>query len=248
VEQTSGVREFADILDELRTRESPHRGPHVWAQEGMCLYTTGSRAVELHAISPSAQTITNTQRAIGQLVPSIGAPIGRIPVVHPNEASVAIILKSRSMHFLLGGDLEHVSDDHCGWKGVLRSTRLPVAIASAYKVAHHGADNADCEGIWADLLVPRPHAALTPYAAGRKARPTEEDVRRIKAKARSLYSTVQSLRFKPPRRRGVDQTIEDVAKDRQAVRKVPGHVRIRAPLTGNVQDVAVAVFEGAGLL
>jgi hypothetical protein len=174
--------------------------------------------------------------------------MGRVPQVEPNEASVAILVKTHTMHFLLGGDLEHVADERCGWQGVLRSAKRPVAAASVYKVAHHGADNADCNGIWTDLLVPRPYTALTPYAAGRKPRPSADDILRIKGRARSLYSTVRPLTFNSPRRRGVDRTIGDVARNRRSLKAVPGHVRIRVPLDGNLEEITVMVFDGAGLL
>jgi hypothetical protein len=46
----------------------------------------------------------------------------------------------------------------------------------------------------------------------------------------------------------VDRTINEVAKNRRAVRTIPGHIRIRAPLAGNIEDITVTLFDGAGVL
>jgi hypothetical protein len=77
VEQTSGVREFADIIEELQARAgwSAGAGPDIYAQEGMRLYVSSAGAVELYALSPSAQTITDAHRAMARLVPAVGDPI-----------------------------------------------------------------------------------------------------------------------------------------------------------------------------
>lgn len=247
VGQTSGVREFADILDEL-DRRGARGGPGVWAQEGTVLYRSSDQAAKLIALSPSPQTITNAARVIGSLIPTVGAAKNPVPRVTPNETSVAMLLEFGELSFLLGADLEVHSDVRCGWAAVVNSANRPNVPAIAFKIPHHGSPNGDYPDAWSNMLVPQPVAAIAPYAGGQTPRPSADDIARIKSQTKSLHCTVGNLAWAPPRRRGSDKTINEVASSRRAVRSRPGHVRLRVPFGGNVNSIRVEEFWGAGEL
>ncbi len=207
VEHTSGIGEFADVLDILERRGGGRYrvGPDAWATEGMLLHRGDAPWVtEVHALSPSAQTIMDSHGEIAKLLPSRGAPIERFPCIEPNELSVAILIKSCGAHMLLGGDLVRGRDHARGWRAVVASRVRPNVQSSSYKVSHHGSENADLNEIWQELLVNQPFAMLTPYARGRTPRPSESDVRRIQSKTNQLYFTAWPPTIKVPKRRGVD--------------------------------------------
>lgn len=247
VEHTSGVSEFADVLRILRDRR-PRRsavGPDHWASSDMVLYTQQSPfRIEVDALSPSAQTITDSKRHIARMIPAAGDAIGRLPSVEPNDLSVVLLVKSTDFHVLLGADLENGRDELRGWQAVLSADVRPPVRSNAYKIAHHGSENADNPGIWSLLLGQKPHAILTPYVRGRKPLPSPADIRRIKSKSCYLYSTVWPPTKRPPRRRIADRTLKAIVRHRAAAHNRPGHIRLRARL-GGVAGASAEVFDGA---
>ncbi len=169
VQFTSGVSEFHEVLHILDSRGGKDGdGPDFWASAGSLLYSNDRPCqMEVHALSPSSQTVTDGKLAIAKLLPKVGESTGRLPDRHPNDLSVVLLVKAPGIHFLLGGDLQSDTDNRRGWRAILESPARPHAAASAYKVAHHGSKNADIDGIWADLLVATdPQALLTPYGRG----------------------------------------------------------------------------------
>ncbi len=248
VEHTSGVSEFADVLEILRTRNGGRCvvGPDHWATSGLLLYSDDDPSrVEVHALSPSAQSITDSKRAIAGMIPSVGEATRKFPVIGPNDLSVVLLVKTTGSHLLLGADLETGRHERRGWRAVLSSELPPRVESSAYKVAHHGSENADHDGIWDSLLVKNVRAMLTPYARGPKPRPSSKDLNRIKSRTRYLYSTIWPHSQRPPRRRGADKTINEIARKRRAICKRPGHIRLRVPIAGQIEDISVELFDGA---
>lgn len=245
IEHSSGVSEFRDILQVLQDRRSGSYAPspHQFASEDKVLFRKNSPIrIEVHALSPSAQTITDSHIEIAKMIPTVGSPAVRVPRPSPNKFSVAIAVNTEEFSVLLGGDLENNVDATRGWKAIIDSTRRISLQSLAYKVSHHGSANGDHSEIWTHLLRPKPIAMLTPYAAGRAPLPTEGDIKRLKRVAKSLICTT-SLKFAPPRRRSVDATINRVAKRRRALCRVPGHIRLRLPFKGG--PTALDFYDGA---
>jgi hypothetical protein len=242
VENTSGLSEFADVLESLKSRRGAV-GPDHWAADGTRLYATPN--VEVYALSPSAQTISDSKGQFASLIPALGNAHRRFNTVTPNSCSVALLVKSTNLHMLLGADLEKGHTDQHGWRAVASSPLRPQLKGSAFKVAHHGSEGADHEDIWARLLAPSVHALLTPYARGRKPLPSKGDVKRIKARTKDAFCTVWPPTLEPPKRRNVDKTMGEVARTRRALRRTPGHLRVRGPFAGSAQDLAVERFDGA---
>ena len=66
-----------------------------------------------------------------------------------------------------------------GWSAILEGGARPAGKASAYKIPHHGAGNADLPAVWDQMLENGPVAVLTPWRRGSRALPTTQDVERI---------------------------------------------------------------------
>jgi hypothetical protein len=249
VEETSGISEFAQVLEILSRRRSSGRyasGPDYWACDCIRLYSqeTPSRAA-VHSLSPSHQTITDSKAELGRLLPTLGKGIRRFPFVAPNDLSTVLVVETAGVNLLLGADLERGQDERRGWKAVVNSALRPPGKSAAYKVAHHGSSGADLHSVWESLVDNTPTAVLTPYARGSKPLPSEADVKRIKSKANRTYCTAWPPTVKPPRRRNADLTIARVALTRRATRQKPGHIRLRVALDGGGGDMRVELFDGA---
>lgn len=252
IEHSSGISEFSEVLEILnrRTGSKYPKGPDHWAMEGNRLYIDIERKVEAWALSPSSQTITDSKWAISSMIPMPGEPIRRFFQTGPNDLSVAILLLFPGFNMLLGADLEKGYDEKRGWKSVINSGVNPKQKSQVYKVAHHGSMGASLDDIWTKLLVNQAYAILTPYARGRKPLPSSEDVIRMKRFTSSLYCTAWPATKSPPRRDStVERTINEMVRTHRAIRKRPGHIRIRFPISGVFpSDIKVDCFDGASIL
>jgi beta-lactamase superfamily II metal-dependent hydrolase len=248
VEETSGISEFADVL-EIQAQRRPSltaAGPDFWACDGICLFRQEEPYhIEVHSLSPSHQTITDSKAEIGRLIPKLGKVMRRFPVVSPNDSSVVLLVKTSGLHLLLGADLERGIDDMRGWRAVVKSALRPQVLTNAYKVAHHGSEGADLEDMWKSMVDGEAKAVLTPYARGSKPLPSNSDVTRIAERAGEVFCTAWPPTIKPPRRKNADLTINRVALNRRASRKRPGHIRLRAPGGAGTDAFGVELFDGA---
>lgn len=235
----SGMSEFADILSIKTT------GPDHWVNEGMLLHTSNSRPpVKVHALSPSARTVTDAMVGFARTIPAISKGIQPFPNVTPNDESIALLVETNDIHLLLGGDLQRGANAQRGWQAVVASAVRPKILSCGYKVAHHGADNGDIDSIWTELTAKNPCAMLTPFAGGPKPRPADDDINRLRTKTNQIYCTVWPVK-QSPAGRIVDRTMNQVARNRRTIPHRPGHIRLRAPLTGKAHQVVVDLFNNA---
>lgn len=244
VDHTSGASEFASILQILRAQRG-REGPNFWAAEGMILHQDLALGVKVSALSPSAATVTSASTAFANLLPKAKQPIRRVPESSPNQLSVVLQIPSPEVSVLLGGDLETGTNTHRGWHAVVASAVRSQVKSIGFKVAHHGSENGDFQGIWTDLLHDSAYALVTPYGRGRKPLPSDKDVRRLLRNTSELFSTVWPPTIKP---RGGDKTanrtMDEVAKNRRTIRSVPGHLRLRVPLN-TASHPSIGLFDGA---
>lgn len=246
VDENYGLDEFARVLEILSSRVSGRRPPsrHRWAAADMTLF---SRQVpcdmRVTSLSPSASTITDSLHRVVRAILRPGQPIRRIPPIEPNDLSVVLRLEVRHHGFLLGADLERGPDERRGWRAIVNSR--PKASSQAYKVAHHGSEDADFDGIWSDLLVANCHVLITPYARGRVPRPAEADIARMKSRTPNAYCTSWPVAKSPPHRMGVDSTMNEIAKTRRVIAKKPGHIRLRVPIDAAPSSASIELFNGA---
>jgi hypothetical protein len=241
VEHTSGLAEFEDVLS------TKSNGPDIWMDEAKVLYmSSSSPQVKVHALSPSTQTVTN---AMGNFAVMLGAlKKGNrqpFPCVTPNDHSVVLLVETKDVHLLLGADLETGANPNTGWNAVIASTTRPKVFSCGYKVSHHGSHNGDMPQIWTHLNHKNPCAMLTPYSRGRKPLPADSDVARLKSQSTQVFCTVWPASQRPKSRTPVDRTMNEVVRNRQAVLKRPGHIRLRVPLAGQPNHIVVDLFNNA---
>ena len=241
VSQTSGLSEFAEVLEILRDRgDCPQ-----WAHEGSVVFRrNGPFMVRVHALSPSNHTLTEAHQKLGAMIPEMGSYVRRVPLKSPNDLSLALLIETSIMHCLLGADLETGTPPHSGWHAVLRSRVRPNVRSTSIKVPHHGSEDADLEEVWTELLVDSPYALVAPFGKGAKPLPSREDVDRLKARTTELYCSVWPPNISPPRRHNaVDKTVREITTKRRALRRKPGHIRVRAS-RGDAR-ANVELFDGA---
>lgn len=249
VKESSGISEFAEVLGELARRQNGTRGSGSpeWAMEGRCLYRNHRRNVHVWAMSPSSQVITDSKQVIAKLIPCAGEPLRRLPSPTKNDLCVAILVCISDTGFLLGADLEKGRDPARGWQAVVRSSSIPMRPSQAYKVAHHGSQDAHLNEIWSKLLMSSPYAVFTPFVRARRPLPTSEDILRLKGYTNRVYCTAWPPALSPPKRdRAVERTLKEVARTRRASRAKPGHIRLRMRAASERADkVVVELFDGA---
>src|SRR5262245_28207655 len=110
------------------------------------------------------------------------------------------LLTLPGLHLLLGADLERGRDIRRGWQAILASDLRPRVESCTFKVAHHGSENADLDGIWTDLVMANSRAVLTPYTPGVTPRPSKTDIARLKSRTKYLYCTCWPPFASPPKR------------------------------------------------
>ena len=230
---TTGVTEFAQVIDELTRRAENGRPRHfvtpefavanlrLWFRAG-----PGKVLAEIHALSPSSAAMGVAQARLSHLTQN---PLPRrLPPLSPNHASVVLWIKVGGVEVLLGSDLEEQSDQRLGWSAIVNSTmRVPIS-AEVCKTAHHGSENGDHAGIWKVLLQPRPVTVTTPFVRGNVSLPTKAVAQRICDRSSPAYLTAFPVTKKVPRRsHAVDRTIQGAVRWIRQVQPVQGHVRLR---------------------
>ena len=248
----SGLDEMCQIFGELKNRSSGARSPigvPIWACENKLLMRkTGPIKAEVFALSPSNGAYSLALIEVGQLIPRGDFSKRRIIAQQPNHVSVAIWVKVEEINFLLGSDLENLVDCSLGWQAVILSNRRPAGRALVVKVPHHGSENAYCEEMWREMVVPSdPIALLTPFSAGKKPLPTQNGIGKIKQHTNEIFITgpikKPTLKLDP----AVAKTIKEMVLDRRTLDGPMGHVRVRIPL-GSDPTPHIEMFEGASKL
>ncbi len=252
VEHSSGISEFSDVLDVFSSQGNGKNatGPNHWAAEGSRLYSAPERGVEVWALSPSSQTITDSKAAIAAMLPVPGEAIRRFYQPEPNALSVVIMVLAPGINLLLGADLERCADEKRGWHAVINSSVNPKYPSHVYKVAHHGSSGADMDDIWTKLLVEQAYAVITPYARGATPLPSSDDVKRMRQHTENIYCTAWPATKSPPRRdSAVERTIKEMVRTHRAIRKQPGQIRARFPFNGRFpSSVSLELLDGAASL
>ena len=248
VANDSGLSEFSELLEVLNDGKTGRYrvGPDRWVVEGVALYKHPVNAVEVMALSPSSQTLTDAQGELAKLIPKAGAAVHQFVRPEPNRLSVVIHVSFPKGGFLLGGDLEVGADNRRGWKAIVQLAVQPEK-AGVFKIAHHGSPYADFDGVWQQLLVQTdPVAIIAPYAGGRTPRPSASDAKRILSRTSEAYCTIWPLNFQPVRRKSVATTLKNATRWHRAVATAPGHIRVRATL--NDPDLRLKLIDGASKL
>ncbi len=251
VSRDSSTSELHRIFEELDHRKNRGTrslaGPDIWAQDGQTLIRSNAvgTTASVTALSPSSQTVMDAGMQFAKLFPKQSDQIRRFPRCTPNDLSIALLVQSPFTSILFGGDLETVGDPGRGWQAIVNSSVRPQVKGNAIKVAHHGSENGDHDGIWTTLLEANSPALLTPYATGRKPLPSDEDIQRLKSRTNRVYCTSWPPTKKPPKRQSsVERTIREVTRVHRSTSRTVGHVRLRASMTTS-QTPTIEMLNGA---
>jgi hypothetical protein len=224
---SSGVREFARILENLRERRHAGRtncGPK-FAHENTLVKR--SPHCEITALSPSSAAIEKAMSAIAGMLPEQRRPHLRVSAPSKNEGSIALWMNGPAGKALLAADVERESSDDRGWGAVLALSPAAAGRAGFVKVSHHGSESGHDGRIWDELIEVEPQAFLTPWSRGARSLPTAEDRDRITALAPEAVQ-VGRIAGRPGRYDpAVERVLKEVTKSRKAAIGQIGHARAR---------------------
>lgn len=230
----SGVREFAEIVDELEQRKENGSLNYIPipASENKGLWRrSGNPPGFVAALSPSDAAFHHAQQMIAAaLVQSAPVAIS-VPDAEPNHASVALWVGVGDQRMLLGADLEETTDPLTGWTAVLNNAHLDGKPARVFKVPHHGSLNAHQPRVWGEALTARPFTVLAPWRLGGNRLPKPADRARIKGLADPrAYLTSGAAPTQRTRQRRATKLIRTSGVNPQVVEPPMGQVRFRRRL------------------
>ena len=213
----SGLREIRDVLTQLGSRAS------------VPAFASANRRIlrrdtcEVWSLSPADAVIQDFLASIAALLPGRGQARTRVPSLSPNQVAVALWIQVDDIAVLLGSDL-----DRPGWIHILQSEERPSGGgASAFKVPHHGAENADEPDVWNRMLGSEPLAVLTPWRRGGRTLPRSTDVRRIRLRTPHGYVTAAGHPARRSRPGMVDRTLRESGATLRRVATASGAIRLR---------------------
>ena len=233
---SSGLREIHQVLSQLDSSRRP-----TWALADRRLHRLP--VAEVRALSPDDSTFESFLQSVGGLLPRRGEAKRRIVDLSPNEVSVVLWARGADVAVLLGADLERA-----GWARVLDRESESEGAASAFKVPHHGSEDAHEPRVWQELLTQPPVAVLAPWTRGGRALPTARDLRRLLKLTPHLYTTASPRRVSAKSRLpAVGRTLREVGAEVRRHRPSDGAVRLRRPLDGS-EPWCVETFGSAAQL
>lgn len=226
----SGVLEFAAILRSLQRRRVKGQkfvSPQ-WAIANRPVWEESDARVV--ALSPSDADVSACQRAIASLLPNPGDFRRRVGSPGRNDGSVVLSVRVLNRTVLLGADLESLADPTRGWNAVVAGGFM--SDGTLVKIPHHGSVTSHHDGMWAEMLVDRPKAVITPFRNGRHSLPTEADVTRIGSLVEEAYISSIASPKRTKRSSAVEKTIDNVVVSIAEIDPPLGHVRGRATIGG----------------
>ena len=186
------------------------------------------RPILVTALSPLPAAFAMSLARVAQYRAHADDAINNVPELGPNLEALALHIDLDDDAILLGADLE----DHrsCGWSAVVddrwSGTRKP---ATAYKLAHHGSETAECRGVWTTLLQARPVVCVTPFTRGKVRLPTDQDKARVKGNTPHAYISSGASR-RPIMDSRLLKRLSDICKNLAVADGGFGAVRLRKPI------------------
>ena len=223
----SGLREIFNVFSRL----SQVKSQPTLAIANRPIYRQGR--CEICSLSPNDANFLTFLRNVGNLLPKEGESKRRISSISPNDVAVVLWIKADDLVVLLGSDLEKR-----GWVEILQSTTRPAGMASAFKVPHHGSENAHEPDVWKRMLEPDPFAVITPWRRGRRRLPSKRDAQRILSYTKNAYASAtigSSASTTMSRIKEVDRTIRESGVELRRLTMSPGAVRLRRKIGSRTQ-------------
>lgn len=245
-----GPKEIRNALEIAAQRSKIYRRQMLRFAKSDSLVWTSSN-VRLVALSPSDEMNRRALEFMARAYASAtsgAALLDRLTPGTPNDTAAALRLDVGGRSVLLGSDLECDRDPLIGWSAVLTSPSAGEKKSLVYKIAHHGSRSGHHDGVWADLLEPRPFALMSPFRWGRHKIPNETDRARILSLTDRSFITSHPDKDAPPvgkRQSKVEAFIRQTAKSRRLACGPVGHIRWRASLSDLSDEGRIELFDGA---
>ncbi len=253
---TTGIKEFTEILGVLaqRGKNGALGDPKIFAIADRLLWKRDSSTLgndpecEIIALSPSDKAHARALESLRGLFPSENTTKKRIAQPSPNHNSVVLWVKIGGERILLGSDLQNDSEAAGGWGVIVASKTRPPGKASAFKIPHHGSQNAHHPDVWSALLEVNPHSILTPFVQGNVFLPTKGDIQRISSLTSRAHITalVDSSQKSLKPSGAVNKTINETVRFIRPVQFSTGQIRLRKLLgSTGTSEWMVELFGGA---
>jgi beta-lactamase superfamily II metal-dependent hydrolase len=232
----SGLDEFKRIFQllDLRKQRGSKINPPDFASSNKLLYrgeiptTTGKVEAKVFSLSPSSASAVMAMLTFANLLPKDGERKKRITSFASNHASVVLWVEVGEQKMLLGADLERTPDPKTGWSIILSESTVISGKAGVFKVPHHGAESAHEPLVWSQLLSAGPYAILSPFSAGSRTLPNNEDIERINNLTTNAYITAPPVQRRHRwANKVVRELVRDVTRDIHSVHNGWGQIRLR---------------------
>lgn len=223
----SGLREIYGVFSQL----SQVKMQPALAIANRLIYRRNT--CEIWSLSPNDANFLSFLRGVGKLLPKVGESKRRISSISPNDIAVTLWIKVGDVTVLLGSDLEKR-----GWVEIVQSTARPEDKASAFKIPHHGSENAHEPDVWKWMLEPDPLAVITPWRRGARTLPRKSDAQRILSCTTNAYATAtigSSMSTPVSRRKEVERSIRESGVKLHRLSITPGGIRLRKKLNSQTQ-------------
>jgi hypothetical protein len=224
----SGLRELSSALH--RIAESGQRLELARADQRL-LIRAGAGSVptaEVWALSPSGATLLDAVQEFASLAPTAGQSKRAVPRPERNPHCVVLWIEVGDVRIVLGADLEREPLPDRGWTAIIDSAARPQGLCHFIKIPHHGSEDAHDERVWSELLIPSPHAGVTPFRQGRVALPRATDTARIAGLTDRAWITRGSSDSRSPTRpRAVERTLNEMGGSLRMTSVEPGRVTFR---------------------
>lgn len=228
--------EIMRILGALGERiEKSGEHPHIWASSDKILYTdrldVNGIEAKMVALSPSDHAVTAALIEIAELIPRANTEIRVQSAINPNLFAIALWISIGEIRVLLGSDLEEGAHPRGAWSVIANSENKPAGKADAFKVPHHGSQNAHCDQVYDKMLTDRHISVLTPFAHGNIILPKKSDVQRLKKqKCSAVYMACNASSKRTKTHSAVEKTLNESTKSRKTLGSF-GHVTLRKAIS-----------------
>jgi hypothetical protein len=185
----SEMRKCFELLATKKETGAPDYRPPVFANAHTILdrFTVGTSAIEVMALSPSAQDDLNAKEAFREYFVDADEPATGLPPTDQNHASVVLSIRVGDEFLLLGADLERTNSSLTGWNAVVASTIRPQQLSCLFKVPHHGSEDAQSDDVWRHMLVSSADAVVTPNTSS--GLPRDDAIAWLLGKSTEVYAT-----------------------------------------------------------
>ena len=243
---SSGVREIHQVMHYLRKRGGTNKkaAPDRRVYRADAAKASHGYQCDIFTLSPSDAQVDRFYIELTGLMPKVGRTMRRCVSQGPNHLTVVLWINIGPLSLLLGGDLEETKNPGTGWSVIVNSSTRPEGRASVFKIPHHGSENAHNDDVWAEMLLDRPLAVLTPYAQSHLPKPS--DVERIARFTDLAFSTAKVQRARlEPRSQAVAKTLREMNVVIRRIEPEMGLLRLRNGGRDNFEEWSIELLRGA---